>query len=84
MQKVLVVVGPTGVGKTNLSIELAKKYNAEIISGDAYQCYKELNIGSAKILCKDMQGIPHHLIDFISYKEEYNVKIFQQKARSNY
>lgn len=82
MQKVLVVVGPTGVGKTSLSIDLAKKYNAEIISGDAYQCYKELTIGSAKILPEEMQGIPHYLVDNISYKEEYNVKIFQQKARA--
>lgn len=82
MQKVLVIVGPTGVGKTSLSIELAKKYSAEIISGDAYQCYKELTIGSAKILPEEMQGIPHYLVDNISYKEEYNVKIFQQKARA--
>ena len=81
MQKVLVVVGPTGVGKTKLSIELAQKYNAEIISGDAYQCYKELTIGSAKISPEEMQGIPHYLVDTIAYKEVYNVKHFQQKAR---
>ncbi|MDF9825686.1 tRNA dimethylallyltransferase [Breznakia sp. PF5-3] len=81
MKKVLVIVGPTGVGKTGLSIDLAKRYNGEIISGDAYQCYKELTIGSAKILPEEMQGIKHYLVDMISYKEEYNVKIFQEKAR---
>lgn len=81
MKKVIVLAGPTGVGKTALSIELAKRYNGEIISGDAYQCYKELSIGSAKIKEEEKQGIPHYLVDYVSYNEEYNVKIFQKKAR---
>lgn len=81
MDKVIVLVGPTGVGKTSLSIELAKKYNGEIISGDAYQCYKELSIGSAKIKEEEKEGISHYLVDYISYTEDYNVKIFQKKAR---
>lgn len=80
--KVLVIVGPTGVGKSSLSIEVAKQYQGEIISGDAYQCYKELTIGSAKITEDEMQGIPHHLVDELSYKETYNVKMFQEQARA--
>lgn len=81
MEKVIVIVGPTGVGKTSLSIALAKAINGEIISGDAYQCYKEMNIGSAKIKEEEKQGIPHYLIDYVSYKEEYNVKMFQEAGR---
>lgn len=81
MDKIIVLVGPTGSGKTSLSIELAKKFNGEIISGDAYQCYKEMSIGSAKIKEEEKQGIPHYLVDYLSYKEEYNVKVFQEKGR---
>lgn len=81
MKKVIVLVGPTGVGKTSLSIALAKALDGEIISGDAYQCYQEMSIGSAKIKAEEMQGIPHYLVDFISYKEDYNVKVFQKEAR---
>lgn len=82
MDKVIVLVGPTGSGKTNLSIELAKKFNGEIISGDAYQCYQEMSIGSAKVKEEEKQGIPHYLVDYLSYKETYNVKIFQEKGRA--
>lgn len=81
MEKVLVIVGPTGVGKTSLSIELAKHFHGEIISGDSMQVYKEMNIGTAKVTEEEKQGIEHYLIDFCSFTEEYNVKIFQQKAR---
>lgn len=81
MDKVIVIVGPTGVGKTKQSIAIAKACNGEIISGDAYQCYQEMSIGSAKIKQSEKEGIPHHLIDFISYKETYNVKMFQEEAR---
>lgn len=81
MDKVIVLVGPTGVGKTALSIQLAKAVNGEIISGDAYQVYKELSIGSAKIKVDEMQGIPHYLVDDRGYKEDYNVKIFQEEGR---
>lgn len=81
MDKIIVLVGPTGSGKTSLSIELAKKFNGEIISGDAYQCYYEMSIGSAKIKEEEKQGIPHYLVDYLSYKEEYNVKVFQEKGR---
>ena len=81
MEKIMILVGPTGVGKTSLSIELAKKYKTEIISGDSMQVYKEMTIGTAKITPNEKQGIIHHMIDRYSYKDEFNVKIFQSEAR---
>lgn len=81
MQKVLIIVGPTGVGKSSLSIQIAKKFHGEIISGDAYQVYHQMNIGSAKIQADEMQGIPHYLVDFLDVKNSYNVKLFQKLAR---
>lgn len=82
MEKVLVIVGPTGVGKTALSVSLAKALRAEIISGDSMQVYKEMNIGTAKVTPEETQGIPHYLIDEYSFTQEYNVKIFQERARA--
>lgn len=81
MEKVLTIVGPTGVGKTSLSIELAKRYGGEIISGDSMQVYKEMSIGTAKIKEEEKQGVPHYLVDTYSFTSEYNVKIFQEQAR---
>ncbi len=81
MKKVCIIVGPTGVGKTSLSIELAKTFNGEIISGDSMQVYKEMSIGTAKITKEEMEGIPHHLVDCYQFDEEYHVKKFQEKAR---
>lgn len=81
MKKVIVIAGPTGVGKTSLSIRLAKEFQGEIISGDSMQVYQELSIGTAKIKEEEQQGIPHHLVDCYSFQEEYNVKIFQTEAR---
>ena len=81
MEKVLVIAGPTGVGKTSLSVELAKACHGEVISGDSMQVYKEMSIGTAKITKEEMQEVPHYLIDYCSFTEEYNVKIFQEKAR---
>lgn len=81
MEKIIVVVGPTGSGKTDLSIQLAKQFNGEIISGDAYQCYREMSIGTAKVREDEKQGVPHYLIDILSYKEAYNVKVFQELGR---
>ena len=78
---IIVIVGPTGIGKTKLSIALAKKYNTEIISGDSVQVYKGLNIGSAKISKKEMQGIKHHLIDILEPNEDFSVAIFQKLVR---
>ena len=62
-KKVLVVIGPTAVGKTKLSIALAKKLNAEIISGDSMQIYRGLDIGTAKVTEEEKEGVIHHLID---------------------
>ncbi|MBO1101836.1 tRNA (adenosine(37)-N6)-dimethylallyltransferase MiaA [Enterococcus hirae] len=81
MEKVLVIVGPTAVGKTALSVELAKKFNGEIISGDSLQVYKKLDIGTAKIKTSEMEGIPHHLIDIIEPNETYSVADFQKAGR---
>ena len=65
MNKAIVIAGPTGVGKTKISIGLAKKLNAEIISSDSAQVYRGLNIGTAKIREEEKEGIKHHLIDIV-------------------
>ena len=78
---VIVITGPTGVGKTKLSIELAKKYNGEIINADAVQVYKGLDIGSAKITKEEMEGIPHHLFDIKDVNEEYTIYHYQEDCR---
>lgn len=80
-EKLLVLIGPTAVGKTKLSIELAKKYNAEIISGDSMQIYKHMNIGTAKIQTAEMEGIPHHLLDIKEPDESFSVAEFQERVR---
>lgn len=82
MKKVIVIVGPTGVGKTALSIQLAKQIGAEIINGDAVQIYQGLDIGSAKITKDEMQGIKHHLIDIRDPKTTYSVFEFQKDVRA--
>ncbi|EOI02992.1 tRNA dimethylallyltransferase [Enterococcus moraviensis ATCC BAA-383] len=81
LKKVLVIVGPTAVGKTSLSIELAKKLNGEIISGDSMQVYKHLDIGTAKATVEERQGIVHHLIDCRELTETYSVADFQKEGR---
>ena len=78
---IVVIVGPTGVGKTKLSVELAKYYGTEIISGDSVQVYKELNIGSAKVTKEEMQGIKHHMIDVLEPSEDFSVAIYQKMVR---
>lgn len=82
MEKVLIIVGPTGIGKTKLSISLAKELKGEIISGDSMQVYKDMDIGTAKITQKEMEQIPHHLVDFLFLDEEYNVMKFQALTRT--
>ena len=77
----VVVLGPTGVGKTKMSIELAKWLNADVINLDAVQVYKDLNIGSAKVTREEMEGVKHYLLDIKSPDEEYNVRDFQKGAR---
>ncbi|WP_453996786.1 tRNA (adenosine(37)-N6)-dimethylallyltransferase MiaA [Bacillus nitroreducens] len=80
-EKLVVLIGPTAVGKTKLSIELAKKLNAEIISGDSMQIYKGMDIGTAKITSEEMEGIPHHLIDIKEPHESFSVAEFQEVVR---
>lgn len=81
MLKVLVITGPTGVGKTKLSIDIAKKYNGEIISGDSIQVYKKMDILSAKIKEEEKCGITHHLIDVLDINQDFDVFQFQQMVR---
>lgn len=78
--KVLVLLGPTAVGKTRLSLELAAAYNAEIISGDSMQVYRGMDIGTAKITPVEMKGIPHHLIDIHDPSDAYSVAEFQEQG----
>lgn len=83
MKKPLVILtGPTAVGKTALSIRLAKEIGGEIISADSMQVYKGMDIGSAKILPDEMQGVPHYLIDELAPDEEFHVVLFQQMAKA--
>ena len=77
---ILCIVGPTGVGKTALSISLAKKYNAIIINCDAMQIYQDLNIGTAKITEEEKENIPHYLFDIKKVTEEYSVYDYQKDA----
>ncbi|MFD1884257.1 tRNA (adenosine(37)-N6)-dimethylallyltransferase MiaA [Paenibacillus wenxiniae] len=79
--KLLVLIGPTAVGKTAISIEIAKRFGAEIISGDSMQVYRGMDIGTAKIKPEEMQGIPHHLIDIHDPSEPFSVAEFQQRCR---
>jgi tRNA dimethylallyltransferase len=81
-QKLLVIIGPTAVGKTKLSIEMAKRYNGEIISGDSMQIYRGMDIGTAKITKDEMDGIPHHLIDIKEPDENFSVAEFQILVRA--
>ncbi|MUT67310.1 tRNA (adenosine(37)-N6)-dimethylallyltransferase MiaA [Paenibacillus sp. NEAU-GSW1] len=76
-QPLLVLIGPTAVGKTQLSLTLAKAYDAEIISGDSMQVYRGMDIGTAKLPIAEQQGIPHHLIDIIEPETPYSVADFQ-------
>lgn len=80
--KVIVICGPTASGKTALSIELAKKINGEIISADSMQIYKEMDIGTAKPDKKEMDGIKHYLLDFVSPDKRYSVAEFKQDAEN--
>ena len=81
MKKVIVIVGPTGVGKTKLSVMLAKKLNGEIINADSMQVYKGLDIGTAKIKEKEKEGIPHHLFDTCNVLDNYTIFNYQKECR---
>ncbi|ARJ51752.1 tRNA (adenosine(37)-N6)-dimethylallyltransferase MiaA [Staphylococcus lutrae] len=78
---VIAIVGPTASGKTEFGVALAKEINGEIISGDAMQIYQGMDIGTAKVTAKEMEGIPHHLINILKPDETYSVYDFQQQAQ---
>ncbi|MGE7110772.1 tRNA (adenosine(37)-N6)-dimethylallyltransferase MiaA [Lysinibacillus sp. NPDC047702] len=80
--EVIAIVGPTASGKTALSIELAKKYNGEIINGDSMQVYQGLDIGTAKITEEEMEGVPHHLLSFKEPTEAFSVADYQRLVRA--
>ena len=83
MKKPLIIIGgPTACGKTAMSILLAKKIGGEIISADSMQVYRYMDIGTAKVTKEEADGVPHYLIDEFDPDEEYNVMIFQQKAKA--
>jgi tRNA dimethylallyltransferase len=79
-EKLVVIIGPTAVGKTELSLELAETFNGEIISGDSMQVYRGMDIGTAKAEPAELARVPHHLIDIINPTEEYSVAMFQESA----
>ena len=81
MKKVIVIIGPTGVGKTKLSVQLAKKINGEIINADSMQVYKELDIGTAKIREEEKENIKHHLFDICNVIDNYTIYNYQKDAR---
>lgn len=78
---IIAIVGPTGVGKTKMSVELAKKYNAEIISCDSMQIYKKMDIGTAKVTEEEKDGVKHYMIDIKDAKDDYSVYDYQKEAR---
>ena len=80
--KIIVIVGPTAVGKTYVSVELGKKFQTEIISADSMQIYKGMNIGTAKVSKDEMQGINHHMLDLINPDENYSVSDFKNDAEA--
>lgn len=80
-QRLIIVTGPTAVGKTALSVALAKRLCGEIISADSMQVYRHMDIGSAKITPEEMEGIPHYLIDVLEPDQEFNVVVFQELAK---
>jgi tRNA dimethylallyltransferase len=81
MKKIIVITGPTGVGKTKMSIELAKRLNGEIINADSMQVYRDLNIGTAKITEEEKMSIPHYLFDIKDVEEDYSVYDYQHDGR---
>ncbi len=80
MSKLIVILGPTASGKTELSIKLAKKFNGEVVSADSRQVYKGMNIGTGKVTKKEMRGIPHYLLDIASPKKRFTVLQYQKLA----
>jgi len=81
-QKVLVIVGPTSSGKSALAVELARKFDGEVISADSRQVYRGLNIGTGKITKREMRGVPHHLLDIASPKRKFSADDYVRYARA--
>lgn len=81
MEKVVVITGPTAVGKTKLSIAIAKRFNTDIINGDAYQIYQNMNIGTAKPSVEERQGIVHHMMDILLPSDVYSIADYQRDVR---
>ncbi len=77
----IILTGPTAVGKTSLSIKLAKAVDGEIVSADSMQVYKYMDIGTAKVKPNEMKGVPHYLVDILEPDEKFNVVVFQSKAK---
>jgi tRNA dimethylallyltransferase len=77
----IIIAGPTACGKTSASVELAKLINGEVVSADSMQVYKYMDIGTAKIMPEEMQGIKHYLVDELEPDEEFSVAVFQEKAK---
>lgn len=82
MDKIILIAGPTGVGKTAASVSVAKKIGGEIISADSMQIYRKMDIGTAKIMPDEMKGIPHHLIDIVEPYDEFSVKDFDGMSKT--
>ena len=82
--RVLVILGQTATGKSDLAVKLAKKVNGEIISADSRQVYKGLNIGTGKITKKEMRGIPHHLLDIADPRKQFNAAEYKKLADEKY
>ena len=81
MNKVVVITGPTAVGKTKLSVEIAKRFNTDLINADAYQVYKKMNIGTAKPTLEEQQNIKHHLLDYLETTDEFSISDYQKIVR---
>ena len=79
--KLIIIAGPTAIGKSGLSVRLAKEIGGEVISADSMQVYRGMDIGTAKITEAEMQGVPHHLIDILDINEEFNAAVFQHYAK---
>ena len=79
---IVVIVGPTAVGKTEFSIELAKRINGEIISGDSMQVYKGMDIGTAKVSTEEMDGVPHYMIDILNPDDTFSAYDFKNRAQT--
>ena len=80
MKKILVIVGPTASGKSDLAVKLAKKLNGEVISADSRQVYKGLDIGTGKISRKEMRGVPHHMLDVADPRKQFSVDLYKKMA----